>query len=65
MIITTLNVEVSVNPYGGRRWAWIQKNNIEFEVVESFVDSKTFEQLPCRIRFKHNKDYTWFLLSQT
>lgn len=53
---------VEVNTYYGQRWLWIQKNNIEFEVVESIVDPRTYARRPSRIRFKHDKDYTWFKL---
>jgi len=55
---------VEVNPYGGQRWEWIHEHNIEYEIVETFTDSSTFDQLPRVIRFKHDKDYTWFLLSK-
>ena len=59
--MTTPTVEV--NPYGGIRWVWINKHNIEFEVVNTLIDSRTFERLPRTIKFKHDKDYTWYLLS--
>ena len=59
--MTTPTIEV--DPYGGTRWVWIHKHNIEYEIVETFVDTGTFEHLPCKIKFKHDKDYTWYLLS--
>jgi hypothetical protein len=41
---------------------WIEENKIEYEMVEPTISPVTFQLVPWRIKFKHDTDYTMFML---
>ena len=53
---------VKLTPYFNSRLAWIEQHNMEFEIADVVIDPNTLSRFPRAIKFKHEKDYSWYVL---
>lgn len=60
--MTDCDVHFPMGLYADDADEWLYRNDIEFEIVESWTDQYTFTTIPITIRFKNPQHKTLFLL---